>query len=448
MESYQDKILGYLLWRPESSSRVDSSVFRGNTHLKVFRALKRKIEAGEEPQIDVLSVECDVKASWLTELISQAIDMTDMSLDQFVTWERKKVQVSQMLLAMSKQVGKIKAEKSPDEQHRLLVELKQIVSDSSLESHNHKIESNPDLVHNFLKEYEQPIVATKTGINLIDNVTGGLRKGNFITILANSGVGKTNLMLNMAATMLAKGKKVLFFSLEMSTYELMERLFIIMGKHDKIKIRDRKEDIHDLGNTAVKLAGLELYIISTAGVTSTDVIESAMQLHNKIGLDVVMVDYLQRLNDDQSGEGQYERITRICRALKNAAMRLELPIITPSQVDKQSAKGTHIGVENAVGSKAIGDESDLSLYLYAMEKQSSSGLTGQGQDQLYLKIVKNRHGNTGDSSEVQFDKQTLRMTIDGSGFNDFMLAPKDDKENPWEDAPMIDVDQMTKELKK
>lgn len=446
MESYQDKILGYVLWRPESSSRVDSSVFRANTHLKVFEALKRKIEASEEPSIEVLSVECDVKSSWLAQLVSQSIDMSDMTLDKFVTWERKQNQVAQLLLQMSKHVGKIKSERSPDEQHKLMVELKQMVAESSLESHNHVIESNPDLVHNFLKEYEEPVIATKTGINLIDNVTGGLRKGNFITILANSGVGKTNLMLNMAATMLAKGKKVLFFSLEMSTYELMERLFIIMGKHDKIKVRDRTESVSDLGDTAVKLAGLELYIISTAGVTSTDVIESAMQLHNKIGLDIVMVDYLQRLNDDRSGEGQYERITRICRALKNAAMRLELPIITPSQVDKQSAKGTHIGVENAVGSKAIGDESDLSLYLYAMEKQSSSGLMGQGQDQLFLKIVKNRHGNTGDSSEVVFDKQTLRMTVDGSGFKDHMLLPE--KENPWEDAPMVDIDQMTKELKK
>ena len=63
----------------------------------------------------------------------------------------------------------------------------------------------------------------KFGIEFLDNVIGGLFKGELTTIAARSGVGKTALALQIMLNCIDQGKKVLFISREMSKEQVFMR---------------------------------------------------------------------------------------------------------------------------------------------------------------------------------------------------------------------------------
>ena len=67
----------------------------------------------------------------------------------------------------------------------------------------------------------------KTGFDYLDNLTGGLKPGNYVAIGAPSGAGKSTLALNIVNHVaVVQRLPVAFFSLEMSAGEVIDFLFL------------------------------------------------------------------------------------------------------------------------------------------------------------------------------------------------------------------------------
>lgn len=81
-----------------------------------------------------------------------------------------------------------------------------------------------------------------TGIPLLDEMTYGLHRGEMAVMASRPGGGKTSLALFMAFTMAQKGKKVLFFSIEMTPESLLERLFCLVCEIDGWTLRTGRPD--------------------------------------------------------------------------------------------------------------------------------------------------------------------------------------------------------------
>lgn len=70
---------------------------------------------------------------------------------------------------------------------------------------------------------ENPRVV-KTGLPSLDKLIGGFEKSELITLGGYSGGGKTTLALNIATNVAKEGRKVVYFSLEMTKAEMHKRL--------------------------------------------------------------------------------------------------------------------------------------------------------------------------------------------------------------------------------
>ena len=68
----------------------------------------------------------------------------------------------------------------------------------------------------------------RTGNNLLDNLTSGFNKGQLIIVAATSGEGKSARGLKFGRVAADDGHRVPFFSLEMSSKQIQDRMLIVL----------------------------------------------------------------------------------------------------------------------------------------------------------------------------------------------------------------------------
>src|SRR5206468_3472865 len=82
------------------------------------------------------------------------------------------------------------------------------------------------------------VTGVPTGFSKLDEITAGLQRENLIIVAARPGGGKTSWAVNVAMhAALQHQIPVLLFSLEMSKYELMERMLAGEARIDSSRIR-------------------------------------------------------------------------------------------------------------------------------------------------------------------------------------------------------------------
>jgi len=154
-----------------------------------------------------------------------------------------------------------------------------------------------EMVENIQKHGESG--GLKTGYYELDNMTSGFQKGDLIVLAARPSMGKTALALNIAARMALKEEKsVGFFSLEMSSLQIMMRLLSLTANISMSAIRTGKPRFNQqewgrLDLDAGALGKAKLYIDDTASLSIIEMKTRARRLMNEHSLDIIFVDYLQ-----------------------------------------------------------------------------------------------------------------------------------------------------------
>jgi len=286
----------------------------------------------------------------------------------------------------------------------------------SIESY--RVSDNPEMIEDWYERYGSfETIKFKTGMPSLDNIIGGLSGTELMLILANTNVGKTTFLLNLAINLSLQGKKVLFFSLEMSRDELNNKIISILGGHEAFKIRSGEYDKNMLWETKEKFKSLPITIIDRGSITTQDVLAETFKRKLQGSVDVVMIDYIQRLSD-RGFDNETQRLGNIARTLKNFALTYEIPIISPAQMDKSSAKNNDTDVSSVAWSKDLANEADIALTLTEQVIKRKS-ITEEEEKKLMLVIAKSRNSEKDKWFNVNFDKITLRMTLE----NDLFYSP-------------------------
>ena len=179
-----------------------------------------------------------------------------------------------------------------------------------------------------------------TGLSALDFRTNGLQGSDLVIIAGRPAMGKTTLAMNIAEHLVLREKKpVLVFSMEMSQKQLMERMvsstsgipfsFIRSGK-----LRD--EHWPQLTSGISRLKDSPLYIDDRAALTVNQMRSTARKLHKKVGLELIVVDYLQLAT--AKAEGRTQEVTKISQGLKAIAKELDIPVIAISQLSRDCEK--------------------------------------------------------------------------------------------------------------
>jgi len=252
------------------------------------------------------------------------------------------------------------------------------------------------------------VLGVASGFDTLDKMLGGFRKGQLIIIAARPAMGKTSFALNVAYNAIAQDLKVGVFTLEMSSEELLLRIFsscseISMDTLIKGYGMDQTK-IARISQVAEVLTNKELYIDDTGSITVMDIKAKSRRLKAEIkGLDLIIIDYLQLMSSKRNIENRQQEIAEISRALKVLAKELELPIIALSQLNRglESRPDKRPMLSDLRESGAIEQDADVVMFIYRDDYYNKES---ERPGKAEIIIGKNRHGATG-FIELDFHKE-------------------------------------------
>ncbi|MET9675978.1 DnaB-like helicase C-terminal domain-containing protein [Streptomyces sp. NPDC006482] len=200
-----------------------------------------------------------------------------------------------------------------------------------------------DLYLDYVAELEEIQNGRQVGLTYgladLDTITSGMRPGNVTVIAAQSGVGKSTLALNAAVAAAKTGAEVLFSSLEMSRNELMHKIVAAEGMIPLHHLT-RQGDLTPEGWKEVERLGRELFrtlplrVYRPDGAALRDIESAARACVRGDGLDVLVVDYLQLIETEQTRNSTREQaVAAVSRGLKNLSVALDCHVIALSQLN-------------------------------------------------------------------------------------------------------------------
>lgn len=253
-------------------------------------------------------------------------------------------------------------------------------------------------------------IGLQTHYREIDQMLSGLGKSDLILIAARPGVGKTSFALNIAQNIaLDKPRKTIaIFSLEMSNEQLASRMLSSQSGIDNMKFRNgdmSDNDWVDLAKASATLADTEIYFDDTAGIT---VAQMKAKLRRLKKLDLIIIDYLQLM----SGGGRYDNrsveVGAISRSLKIMAKEFNVPVITLSQLNRETEKTkSKPQLSNLRESGSIEQDADAIIFLW--KEETDDDAPNNGINIVKCDVAKNRHGPVG-SIDLAWSPSTTRFT--------------------------------------
>ncbi len=248
--------------------------------------------------------------------------------------------------------------------------------------------------------------AVPTHFTDLDNLTGGLHPSELIVLAARPSMGKTALATNIAENVAIVSRvPVLFVSLEMSRTELCQRLMSSQASIDGSKFRSgfiSASDRERLMEAAGKLSQSPLFIDDTPNRTVAEISAMARRLSEEERLGLLIIDYLQLIQPENSNLPRQEQVARMSRRLKALARELQIPIVVLSQLNRQveaSGREDHRPrLAHLRESGAIEQDADVVMfvhreeYYHAKQRAEEMGIDAQG----LLILAKQRNGPTGD----------------------------------------------------
>lgn len=154
----------------------------------------------------------------------------------------------------------------------------------------------------------------RTGWKDLDNKTSGLQRSDLIILAARPAMGKTTFVGNLVQNVATIEKlPVLFFSLEMSKDQLVDRMLAAESGVDAWNIRTGNlsdEDFERLGSAMGTLSEAPIYIDDTPGITVLEMRTKARREAQKHPLGLIVIDYLQLMSGSRGG-GDFNRVQEV-----------------------------------------------------------------------------------------------------------------------------------------
>ncbi len=248
-------------------------------------------------------------------------------------------------------------------------------------------------------------IGLTTGLDCLDLVTTGIRKGELWLVGGRTGDGKTSLALQIARANCRADVPVAIVSLEMSRGSLLQRLWSQEGRVPFQQIRHPRRldcDTRDQIKRAMCAVGQwPLFVIDDGSLTLQKLIAKARLLIRREKLALLIVDYLQLVS--APGKDERERLTKISAALRALAKDSGIPVIALSQLSRPK-DGNPNTRPNKFSLKESGSlENDSHVIVLTYRPVDSDGVP-TGKDELI--IAKQREGPTS-NERVQFNSDFL-----------------------------------------
>jgi len=415
----EEAVLGALMLERDAyvtvADIIDTASFYKEEHQKIFEAIKH-LSTHERP-VDLLMVTQELKdrgalneiggAAYITQLTRRVASAAHIEFHARIIAQKY---IQRELIRVSSEIQA----KSYDE----TLDVDDLIdfSESALfkiAEGNIKKETIP--IQPILKEAIDQIEKARTqkeglrgvpsGFTAFDRITSGWQKTDLIIIAARPSMGKTAFVLTMARNMAVDhNKSVAFFSLEMSSIQLINRLISAETELTSQKIKNGRLEDWEWEHLHRKISRLDkapIFIDDTPALSVFELRAKCRRLKMQHDIDVVIVDYLQLMTAGMDIRGSREQeVSTISRSLKAIAKELDIPIIALSQLNRsvESREGKRPQLSDLRESGAIEQDADIVTFIHRpeyygiTEDESGHSLIGVAE----ILIAKHRNGATGD----------------------------------------------------
>ncbi|MCJ7707585.1 MAG: replicative DNA helicase, partial [Anaerolineales bacterium] len=255
-------------------------------------------------------------------------------------------------------------------------------------------------------------IGVPTGFIDLDRVLGGMQPSDLLIIAGRPGQGKSGFCISAAknASQLHK-KHVALFSLEMSNEQLVQRLVAQETGIDSQRLRlgDIRDEEWPLFTQAVSALGeTHIYLDDTPAITPLQLRTKCRRLHMEVGLDLIIVDYLQLMTGDTRMDNRVQEVSYISRNLKVLARELKVPVLAAAQlsraVEQRSDKRPVLSDLRESGS--LEQDADVVLFIYRPDQYEADTLK---QNIAEIIVSKHRNGPTHPGIELVFRKELAKF---------------------------------------
>jgi len=241
------------------------------------------------------------------------------------------------------------------------------------------------------------ISGVPSGFIDLDRVTAGWQPAEFSIIAARPSMGKTALAMNMAVHAAKEGRKVAFFTLEMSQEALVTRTIqseAHVGSLDRSHVYDETEC--QLIDDAVQFVSLLPIYIEEGALNPVLMRAKLERLIHKVGdIDWVIVDYLQLMHTTARTSNRQEIVSDCARSLQLMSKSLKIPITALAQLNR-NAEGRLPTLADLRESGEIEQAADLIAFIYRAEANDPERKNDNSVADIYFAKHKN-----GASTKVQ-----------------------------------------------
>tara|TARA_B100001113_G_scaffold351809_1_gene351712 strand:+ start:208 stop:1710 length:1503 start_codon:yes stop_codon:yes gene_type:complete len=385
----EEAVLGAMLIDEKGVNEVidilSPDVFYKKSHQLIFESIQRLFRESEP--IDLLTVSADLKKNNNFEAIGGDFYLINLSQkvssSAHIEYHSRIIQqkfIQRKLITISNEIIQKSYNESTDVID-LLDEAESKLYDIAQNNIKGTSETAQNLViqaKNRIEEIskQEGLSGISTGFDKLDKLTSGWQPSDLIIVAARPGMGKTALALSMARNVSVQKKiPVAFFSLEMSSVQLITRLISSETGLSSDKLRTGKLADHEWQQLNIKVSDLEsapLYIDDSAALTIFELRAKARRLASSHGIKLIIIDYLQLMNLGSSTKAgnREQEISTISRNLKALAKELDIPVIALSQLSR--AVETRGGTKRPIlsdlrESGAIEQDADIVSFLYRPE---------------------------------------------------------------------------------
>ncbi len=432
----EEAVLGAMMLEKDAVSAVidilSPAVFYKDNHKKIMAAIASLFTKSEP--IDILTVTNELKNNgelemvggpyYITMLTSRIASAANVEYHARIILQKH---IQRELIRISSDIIKDAFEDTTDVFNLLDKAESNLfaVSESNL---RRNFEDMPSLIKQAIvdiesaKDSDDHMRGVPSGYVDLDRITSGWQKSDLIILAARPSMGKTALALNMARNIAVDFKKpIAFFSLEMSSVQLVTRLISSETelKSDKLKRGDLAgHEWQQLTDKVSNLVDAKMFIDDTPALSIFELRAKCRRLKQQHDIQMVFVDYLQLMSGGTDTRGNREQeISHISRSLKALAKELDVPVLALSQLSR--AVETRPGqtkrpiLSDLRESGAIEQDADLVLFIYRAEyykiDEFEDGSPTQGVSEII--ISKHRNGAVGDVK--------LRFIADFARFEDY-----------------------------
>ena len=293
------------------------------------------------------------------------------------------------------------------------------------------ITGTDESVAQVLSDLQAEDISIPTGFTRLDDYLQGLSPGSLYVVAGRPGMGKTSFALSVSRNLAQRGKKVGFFSLEMSHQELTMRLLSMEAGLPFTRIRSRdvnQDEWKDIAAGAKLIAEYPIQFDDSSYLTIDSLASKSKAMTLAAGdLDLIVVDYIHLMTPTSYAGERHLEISSLTRGMKRLARELEVPVMALSQLSRkcEERRDKRPILSDLRESGSIEQDADVVIFVYRDSVYNSAPVSGA--DRVEAIVAKHRNGPVG-TARLIWEAPTMQFRDDPHGH---MSLVTDQKENPF-----------------